>query len=212
MTIDKLISLKPGERVVAVIREDAVPYAGWILLVFLWVALPFFLLFPLFRGGALGVAIFLLLLSSGVLIGLRKWYAWQRTVFVITDRRIIDIAQRGFFERVVSEVTLEDIEDVAFRIKGAVATVFRYGLLTVQTAGNAADLEFKRVRRPSHFHNLIHDLRDEAKAAPPADSKARKVADLVSGLSDEEVSRLTERVRVRKQKQAMESFFSEEAE
>lgn len=212
MRLEKFVTLKPGEHVIAVIREDVVPYIGWILLVFVWIAVPFFLMFPLFREGALGVAIFLLLLLSGVIVGARKWYAWQRTVFVITDRRIIDIAQHGFFERIVSEVALEDVEDVAFRIKGAAATMFRYGLLTVQTAGNAADLEFRRVRRPAHFHNLIHDLREEAKAAVPADSKARKVADLVSELSDEEVNRLTERVRARKQKKAMKEFFSEERE
>ncbi len=206
MKPEKLIQLKPDEQVLALIHEDAIPYIPWMTLLFAWIVAPFFLLFPLFQQGMIGVVIFIALLGSGLLFGWRRYFVWQHTVFVITDQRVVDVEQRGFFDRTYSEIGHNDIQDVTFRVKGILPTIFRYGTLSVKTAGTAADLEMRRVRYPAKFHDLINDLREEAKTAVPKLTRTRKVKELVDHMSDEEVNELVLRVRAKDSDQAIREF------
>lgn len=158
--IDKSIQLKPEEEVLEVVHEDVVPHLPRFLLLFLWFVIPFFFLFPLFRQGAVGVVIFFALVGSALVFSFRDYLRWSNTMLVITDRRIIDVERRAFFERVVSEIPYARVDDVTYRVKGLVPTLFRYGDVRVHAAGSGADIEFRRVARPSRVHDLIHDLRD----------------------------------------------------
>ena len=80
-------------------------------------------------------------------------------MFVITDRRIVDVDQKGLLRRVVSEIPLYRIDQVTYEIGGFFSTLFRLGVVVVTTAGQAADLEFRRVRQPARISALINDLR-----------------------------------------------------
>lgn len=206
MKPEKLIQPKPDEQILAVIHEDVIPYVPWMTLFFVWIVAPFFLLFPLFEQGLIGVIIFVALLGSGLFVGFRRYFTWQHTVFVITDQRVVDVDQRGFFDRTYSEIGHHDIQDVTFRIKGILPTIFRYGTLVVKTAGSAADLEMRRVRYPAKFHDLINDLRAEAKTAVPKLTRTRKLKELVDHMSDDEVNQLVATVRAKDQEDAIEAF------
>jgi len=161
--IDARIKLKPGEEVLEVVREDMIPHIPRFSLLLLWFVIPFFFLFPLFHDGWVGILIFLALVISAAFVGLRSYVVWSNTVLILTDRRAIDVERRGFFDRIVSETSYTDIDDVTYHVKGIGPTLFRYGDLRVCVAGSAADIEFRRVPRPSRIHNLINDLRDESR-------------------------------------------------
>jgi hypothetical protein len=212
MNLSKLIQLKPDEEVIAVIHEDVVPHVPWIVFLFIWIVAPFFFLFPLFRQGPIGIVIFFALTLSGLVVGLRRLFSWQHSVFIITDHRVVDVEQRGLFDRTYSEALYGDIEDVTFRVKGIVPTIFRYGTLRVKTAGNAADLEIRRVREPSKFHDLIRDLREEAAVSVPRTLRTRKLKELTESMSDEEVDRLIAESRQTHQQEAIEQVFGAERE
>ncbi len=158
MNIEKMIHLKPHEEILQIVRESIVPHSGKFFLLGLWFLLPFFFLFPLLSAGTIGVVVFCLLVVTSTVVLWRASRSWSHTLFIITDRRVIDIDQRGFFDRIVTETVYDQIDEVTYRIKGVVPTIFRYGTIRLHLNGSA-DIEFIHVTRPSRVHDLLNDLR-----------------------------------------------------
>jgi hypothetical protein len=161
MTTPKFIELKAHEEVLEVIRASLVTRVLKFFLLVVWLALPFFFLFPLWREGRWGIIVFLVWVLFGAILILRAYLIWFRTAFIITDQRVVDHDQQGFFHRVVTEARYDQIEEVSYSISGPWATIFRYGTLSLQLKGSSADIVIDRVNRPSRFANLINDLRNE---------------------------------------------------
>ena len=84
---------------------------------------------------------------------------WSRTVLVVTDMRVIDVDQKGFFDKVVTETSFKQIDEVSYRVKGLMPTIFSYGIITIKLSGSAADIEFVNIKKPARVHNLINDLK-----------------------------------------------------
>lgn len=82
-------------------------------------------------------------------------------IWIVTTHRIIDIEQRGLFNHIVSEQSLEMIQDVSSNIKGVVPTLLDYGNVTIQTAGAKTLFEFKQVSNPQYVGQAISKLMDE---------------------------------------------------
>ena len=154
-------TLKPHEEVLSVVRQSFIPNVWKFLGYGCWFLLPFFFLFPLVRSGMWGIIILLLLLVSGSFVLGRAYRRWSKTVLIVTDKRVVDIDQKGYFDRAVTEVPYGQIDEVSYRVKGFWATVFRYGYVRLDVSGAAADIQFERVYRPARVHNLINDLREE---------------------------------------------------
>jgi hypothetical protein len=161
MDAPKFIQLKPKEEVMQVVHASIVPHFGRLFLLFIWFILPFFFLFPLWRQGTWGIAVFFVWLFSGCVLFYRGYARWGKTVFVVTDRRIIDVEQKGVFHRVVTEARYAQIDEVSYHIKGFFPTIFRYGAVRLQLHGSAADIQVDYVSRPSRVTDLINDLRSE---------------------------------------------------
>lgn len=89
-------------------------------------------------------------------------------VWVITSERIVDVEQRGFFSRVISEHKLFRIQDVTSEVHGIWATMFRYGDVYVQTAGAKGRFKFHEIPQPNRTRDMIIKLvegkRREAKS------------------------------------------------
>lgn len=79
-----------------------------------------------------GLAIYLLGLMAYALL---RWLDYYLDVWIITTQRIIDIEQRGLFNREISEISLERVQNVTVEIPGFLATVLKFGNLKIQTAG-----------------------------------------------------------------------------
>jgi membrane protein YdbS with pleckstrin-like domain len=156
--IIKKINLKAGEEIVSVVRHYVLTLWLEILAAFLLLTLPFFFLFPLFKRGYWGVGIFLALILLGIIYAVRTIAVWYYNSFVITNKKIIDIDQRGFFERIVSEASYDKVQDVSWRRKGIWQTIFRYGNVRIQIANSSMGLEIRNIRNPEKVHQLIIDL------------------------------------------------------
>ena len=74
-------------------------------------------------------------------------------VWIVTDRRIIDSTQHGFFNRKVSELHLSRIQDISVNTEGFIQTVFKFGDLHIQTAGTEERFKFLQIPRP----NVVKD-------------------------------------------------------
>jgi len=79
-------------------------------------------------------------------------------VWIVTTKRIIDIEQRGLFNRVVAEHSLEKIQDVTGAQKGLIQTIFKFGDVFIQTAGEIQRFDFHQVKNPFEVVRIINSL------------------------------------------------------
>lgn len=66
-------------------------------------------------------------------------------VWIVTNRRIISIEQKGLFARTIAEQRLARVQDVTSDVKGLFPTILRYGVVHVQTAGAVGRFVFKQI-------------------------------------------------------------------
>lgn len=84
----------------------------------------------------------------------------------ITDKRIIDIDQKGFFTRNVATIRLDDIQDVTVESKGFFATLLNFGDLSVQSAGHLNEFVIRGLRGPDRIRTIILEMHERKASAP----------------------------------------------
>jgi len=142
----KKISLRTEEKIILIIHHHPITYARQIIVVAVLILLAFFLMFYLFSLGPVGVALFIALFGTAIFYGAREFYIWYFNVFIITNERIIDLEQKGFFNKTVSEAVVEKIIDLSYSVKGLWQTILKLGTLKIQAEGvtllieNVADI------------------------------------------------------------------------
>lgn len=76
-------------------------------------------------------------------------------VWIVTDKRIIDSTQHGFFNRSISELHHARIQDISVKTDGLFQTFFKFGDLEVQTAGTENKFKFSQIPNPNEVKNQI---------------------------------------------------------
>lgn len=94
------------------------------------------------------------------------WVNYYLDVWIITNKRLIDIEQKGFFNREVSTLNLEKIEDISVAVKGIIPTLLKYGQITVQTAAESREFMMRMAKDPIEIKNTLLRLIDLNKQAP----------------------------------------------
>lgn len=101
------------------------------------------------------LSVWYLLLWSGIFYALTMY---TLDVWIVTNRRIIDSTQHGFFSRTISELHLSRVQDTSVEIKGVVQTFFKFGDLQVQTAATEEKFKFSQVPHPERVKDEIMKL------------------------------------------------------
>lgn len=83
--------------------------------------------------------------------------------WIITNERIINIEQEGLFNRTASELDLAAVQDTTAEIRGILQTIFTYGQVYVQTAGEKGRFHFKNIDNPERVKELVTRLVEEDK-------------------------------------------------
>lgn len=76
-------------------------------------------------------------------------------IWIVTDQRIIDSTQHGFFSRNVSELNLSRIQDISVKVVGPIQTFLGFGNLEIQTAGTEEKFRFIQIPNPEEVKNEI---------------------------------------------------------
>jgi hypothetical protein len=79
-------------------------------------------------------------------------------VSIITDRRVIDVHQVGLFNCSISELELARVQDVTSDVNGLFGTLFDYGKITVQSAGEQEHFIFDQIPHPHRARAIILEL------------------------------------------------------
>ena len=91
-------------------------------------------------------------------IAVNSFAKWFFTINVVTDQRVVDLDFANLMSHHYAEAQLEKIEDVSHTHKGALASLFDFGTVTVQTAGALVDIEFDNIPRPRDTQDVMLDL------------------------------------------------------
>lgn len=157
----KNLNLKEGEVLVKVVRQSPWAFLGSEILVTLLIITPFFFLFLLFSWGKQGQIIFFASLILGIFLAFKTFIKWYFNAFIITNKRIVDFDQRGLFQRTVSELPLNKIQDIFYEIKGVKQTIFGYGTIEIIISGTQSKLRIRNVSQPQKIQQLILQLQTD---------------------------------------------------
>lgn len=176
MFLDKILpSPLPGERVIFYLRQHP------LLFIKTFIFYSFMLVWPvvfyvfvlkywpslmdlLFNGALLEILTKLAISGYYLAIWLFFWNAWvdyYMDVWLVTSDRVISYVQNGLFNRVVSELRLSRVQDVNTKVKGLLATMFHFGDVTVETAGEYVNFDLKNVPHPYEVAEKILKLADD---------------------------------------------------
>lgn len=100
-----------------------------------------------------------LLPVAGLVIGLvlfwYQWMMWYFTVYIVSDQRLRQVTQRGFFGKDVVELQLSKIQNISYNVPGFSGEIFGYGTLVIQTF--VGDLVIHNVEHPDRIYNKLQD-------------------------------------------------------
>ncbi len=164
----KEFELEPGEHVVLQVRKhwflflaELLPYAILAVVPF---ALPKLLLFapptaPYAAFFAYDTALTRAVLGIWLLVTWTSaWNAFTRyflNVWVLTNQRIVDIKQRGYFNREVSSLFLSRVQDVTTNVVGVLPSLLGLGDISVQSAGTVDEFHMNGIPRPEQMRDVI---------------------------------------------------------
>lgn len=89
-----------------------------------------------------------------------SWLSWYFSVYALTDKRMMQIKQKGFFHRALVDISNDQISMINYEIKGLQETLLGFGTITVQTY--VGELVIKDVAHPKKIHKeLTSSLREK---------------------------------------------------
>jgi uncharacterized membrane protein YdbT with pleckstrin-like domain len=160
--------LEPGETVLTVVHRSIIGLVGIYLVAFLAIGAILALIISIspdtFQtsspeiSGSLS-AIIILSAILLVLILFTATYVYRQSRLLITDRSLVQITQKTLFIRKVSRLSMSNVEDVSEEQRGILASIFSYGTLTVQTAGEMENFIFTLCPNPAALADRIIEAR-----------------------------------------------------
>ncbi len=154
----------PNERVVLVFRQHPVVLRKQLIYGMLALLLG---LIPLMIWPLSSVALKISLITPVVVLlyWFYYWVGWYYSVYIVSDLRLIDIRQKGLFNRKVSEVGFDKIQSINYHVNGLQAAMLKYGDITVQTY--ASEWKLPNVHHPEAVHEEIMATARMVDSTPP---------------------------------------------
>ncbi len=158
---------KPGEEILMVVHRHWFDILSQFFIIFImllmffggFIFVPAF--FPFFKE-SFGVNLFFFLQNTFLIftwmLFFLIWIDYYFDVWIVTNERIVNIEQKGLFSREVSELELENIQDITVDVLGIIPTFLNYGELFVQTAAEKERFVFHNVPDPYTIKDSIMNL------------------------------------------------------
>jgi len=83
------------------------------------------------------------------------WTDYYLDVWIITDQKIVSVDQKGLFMREIATLQLDKIQDVTVEVNGLIPTLFHFGDIHVQTAGENREFVMLQIAQPQKIKDQI---------------------------------------------------------
>lgn len=154
------------EKVILFLRQHIIVNIPWIVATIILVIAPSFIfprLFDAIRASVqlppayfLVATLFWYLATFG--FALSSFIGWFFNIYIVTNERIVDIDFYYLLYKKFSVAELSKIQDLSYTSGGILATMFNYGNVNIQTAGESPNLEFEAVPYPEKVVQTIRAL------------------------------------------------------
>lgn len=162
-----------GEKIICHRRRHWFVFFKLFLFFAVLLMLPYFLYyiainqFPLmFNSDTIYAGVVVLTLSYYLIMLVFSFTTWTENyldVWTVTTERIISRDQNALFNRTIAELYLYRIQDVTAEQKGFFPTIFHYGNVYIQTAGEKERFIFSEIGDPYAIAKTIQELSEVAK-------------------------------------------------
>lgn len=95
-----------------------------------------------------------------------EWTDYYLDIWIITNKRIIDIEQKGFFHREVTSFNFGEVQDITVETRGFIQTFFKFGLLEIQTAGHNRNIVIPHADNPEIVRSIVLKQQHSQKQTP----------------------------------------------
>ena len=166
-----MVVLQRGEEVVATIKRHpfgiVTLYIGGLIGIIVAAVLAFVIVpnfadqynlenvKPLSDAALIAIAVILT-----VVLGLATAIYWQNEWIITTDS-ITQISQRGLFNRQVSQLSMDNLEDVTVDQAGIIPEMLNFGTLKVETAGERSKFQFVYCPQPNVYARYILEAHEK---------------------------------------------------
>lgn len=160
----KFVSKDSKEEIVLFLRRHWVTNIHWIVISAILLFAPGVLgNFPILsflpdNFQFIAVAIWYMVVVAYILESFLDWFF---NVCIITDERVFDVDFVNLIYREITDADLDQIQDVTVRMGGVIRTIFNYGDVIIQTAGEVPRIEFSAVPSPDKVAKILRELRVE---------------------------------------------------
>ena len=94
-------------------------------------------------------------LTLGLVLFAYHYIMWYFTMYIVSDQRIRQVTQKGFFGKDVVELRLSKIQNISYNIPGFSGEFLGYGTIVIQTF--VGDLVIHKVEHPDEIYNKLQD-------------------------------------------------------
>lgn len=158
-----MLKLDENEKLIAVFRKHIFYFITEILGIVLIAVLPLFifpflkmfLAFDSMQSGYFFFLIYFMFLTILWNVVFILWTDYYLDMWILTDKRLIDVEQKGLFSREVSSLRLENIQDLKLEVSGFISTFVGMGSVHVQTAASEKEFIIHNAKNPEEVKKLI---------------------------------------------------------
>ncbi len=170
---DAFLNQQPNETILLILRRHWIVLAGHFFHLALFSIIPGIAAIIIYYTGWWEVFldepgyVIAVLVTSTYYVGLWLMYFhifldYRLDIWVVTDQRIVDIEQRGLFNRIVSELNILNVQDVTSEVQGKFGTFLDFGNIYVQTAGEQHRFIFSQVPKPQAVARIVMQAHETA--------------------------------------------------
>jgi hypothetical protein len=98
--------------------------------------------------------------ALGLILFFYHYILWYFSIYIVTNQRIRQITQKGFFGKDIVELRLSKIQNISYSVPGFSGEVFKFGTIVIQTF--VGDLIIRNVEHPDKIYeklqNAVNDV------------------------------------------------------
>lgn len=162
----KFETKEKDEEVILLLRQHVIVNLGWILVTAAMIIAPFFINALGILGSLPGEFRLIIMLAWYLItlaFTLESFMGWFFNVYIVTNKRVIDIDFANLIYKEVSDANLDKIQDISYSMGGVARTIFNYGDVSIQTAAEVQEFEFKAVPDPARVTKIIKEFMEKGK-------------------------------------------------
>ncbi len=153
------------ETVILLLRRHVITNVPWIIMAVILFLAPTIIFPVLFAANIIpplplglsfvGAVFWYMATFTYVLLNFLYWYF---NVYIVTDERVVDVDWYSLLFRRVATAQISKIQDVSNTIGGVIRSVFDFGSVHIETAGELENIEFEDIPHPAIVAQQISDL------------------------------------------------------